>query len=307
MLNLRQIDFQDHRTQKHIFVLSVLIPMAIVFGLFYVFPLISGFLGSLTDWRAFVPEREFIGFDNYTKLFQDEVFLASLRNTLSYLVMYLPVSIILSLLLALGINAAGRLTGLFRTIYFVPVVTSVIATALIFGWLYQPRVGLINHILDAFGLPRQRFLFSPDSALASVVIYSIWKQLGYNLVLFMAGLSSIDRTLYEAAEVDGAGRWHSFRHITLPLLQPTTVFVFITGIISSLQVFGPIFVMTSASGNDLPGGPLNSTIVISVYQWQVAFRELNLGYGAAMGIVLFLVILGITLFNARVLRSRWDT
>ena len=126
------------------------------------------------------------------------------------------------------------------------------------------------------------------------------------MVLFMAGLSSIDGTYYDAAKVDSAGWWKSFRHITLPLLQPTTIFVFITGIISALQVFGPIFVMTSASGNDLPGGPLNSTIVISVYQWQVAFRELNLGYGAAMGIVLFLIILVITLINARILRRKWD-
>ena len=305
MLSLRET-LQDYRSQKTIFILSILIPMGIIFGLFYIYPLITGFLGSLTDWRAFVPEREYIGFENYEKLFRDEVFRASLRNTLLYVVMYLPPSIILALILALAINAAGRLAPLFRTMYFVPVVTSVIATALIWGWLYQPRVGLFNQILQQLGLPRQQFLFSPDSALASVVVYSIWKQLGYNIVLFMAGLSSIDGSYYEAAKVDGASAWKSFRYITLPLLQPTTVFVFITGIISSLQVFGPIFVMTGASGNDLPGGPLNSTIVISVYQWQVAFRELKLGYGAAMGVVLFLIILVITLINARLLRSRWD-
>jgi len=140
----------------------------------------------------------------------------------------------------------------------------------------------------------------------SIVIYSVWKNLGYDIVIFMAGLMAIPTTFYEAARVDGATRLQMFRYVTLPLLQPTLVFVIITGIISSLQVYGPIYVMTVASGADLPGGPLNSTIVVAVYQWQVAFRELKLGYGSAMGIVLFLIILGITLLQSRFLRRRWE-
>jgi multiple sugar transport system permease protein len=147
---------------------------------------------------------------------------------------------------------------------------------------------------------------SPSTALFAVVLYSVWKGLGYNIVIFMAGLSSIPTLFYEAARVDGANRWQQFRHITLPLLQPTMIFVVITGIISALQVYGPIYVMTVASGADQPGGPLNSTIVVAVYQWQVAFRELRLGYGAAMGIVLFLIILVITLMQSRFLRRRWE-
>lgn len=297
------------RRNQRFFVLSVMIPMIIFFSIFYIYPIIAGFVGSLYNWRAFQDEasRIFIGLDNYTALFRDTVFLASLRNTFLYALMYMPAAIILSLACAMAINASGRLAGFFRTVYFLPVVTSVIATALIWSvGLYQPRYGLFNQVAALLGLPQGAFLRSPSTALLSIVIYSVWKGLGYDIVIFMAGLTSIPTTFYEAARVDGATRWQLFRHITLPLLQPTMVFVIITGIISSLQVYGPIYVMTVASGADLPGGPLNSTMVVAVYQWQVAFRELKLGYGSAMGIVLFLIILGITLLQSRFLRRRWE-
>jgi multiple sugar transport system permease protein len=297
------------RRNQQLFVLSVIIPMIVFFLVFYLYPIIAGFVGSLTNWRAFqdVGERVFIGFDNYATLFRDPIFLASLVNTFKYALMYMPLAIVLSLLIALAINASGQLAGFFRTVYFLPVVTSVIATALIWSvGFYQPRYGLFNQVFSLLGLPQQSFLRAPDTALFSVVLYSVWKNLGYDIVIFMAGLSSIPTTFYEAAKVDGANRWQLFRHITLPLLQPTIIFIIITGIIGSLQVYGPIYVMTVASGADQPGGPLNSTIVVAVYQWQVAFRELKLGYGSAMGIVLFLIILGITLLQSRFLRRRWE-
>ncbi len=297
-----------HRNQQ-IFVWSVIIPMLLFFIVFYVYPIISGFTGSLTNWQAFqnADERHFIGLDNYTRLFSDPVFIASVVNTFKYALIYMPLSIVLALLCALGINAAGRLAGFFRTVYFLPVVTSVIATALIWSvGFYQPRYGLFNQVFALVGLPQQPFLRSPATALFSVIIYAVWKNLGYDIVIFMAGLSAIPSTFYEAARVDGATRWQTFRHITLPLLRPTSVFVIITGVINSLQVYGPIYIMTVASGADKPGGPLNSTVVVSVYQWQVAFGELQLGYGSAMGIVLFLIILVITLLQSRLLRRNWE-
>ncbi len=297
------------RRNQQIFVWSVILPMLAFFLIFYVYPIIAGFAGSTTNWQAFQnPEaRQFIGLDNYTRLFRDPVFLASLWNTFRYALIYMPIAIVLSLACALAISAAGRLAGFFRTVYFLPVVTSVIATALIWSvGFYQPRYGLFNQVFSMIGLPQQPFLRSPDTALLSVIIYAVWKNLGYDIVIFMAGLSAIPNTFYEAARVDGATRWQTFRHITLPLLRPTMVFVIITGIINSLQVYGPIYIMTVASGADKPGGPLNSTIVVSVYQWQVAFGELQLGYGAAMGIVLFLIILGITLLQSRLLRRNWE-
>jgi multiple sugar transport system permease protein len=299
----------SYRRNQRLFVLSVLVPMTLFFAVFYIYPILAGFAGSLTNWRAFQnsADRTFIGLDNYTALFRDPVFMAALGNTFKFALMYMPLSIVLSLLLALAINAAGPLAGFFRTAYFLPVVTSVIATALIWSvGFYQPRYGLFNQVFSILGLPQQPFLRSPDTALFSVVIYSVWKNLGYDVVIFMAGLSAIPTTFYEAARVDGATRWQTFWKITLPLLQPTMMFVIITGIISSLQVYGPIYVMTVASGADKPGGPLNSTIAVAVYQWQVAFGELKLGYGSAMGIVLFLIILGITLVQSRFLRRRWE-
>lgn len=295
------------RTQKNIFVLSVMVPMVIFFGVFYIYPIIVGFLGSLTNWRAFQPEQVFNGFQNYIDLARDKVFIQSVLNTFKFALMYIPIAIVLALSLALAINASGSLAGFFRTVYFLPVVTSVIATALIWSvGFYQPRYGLFNQVLALLNLPQQPFLRSTSSALFSVVIYSVWKGLGYDIVIFMAGLSGIPGVFYEAARVDGANRWQLFRYITLPLLQPTIVFVVITGIINALQIYGPIYVMTVASGADQPGGPLNSTIVVAVYQWQVAFKELRLGYGSAMGIVLFLIILVVTLLQSRFLRRRWD-
>lgn len=297
---------QRRGTQKHLFILAVLIPMSIIFLLFWVYPLANGFIGSLTSWRAFDPAREFIGFANYARLLDDDRFWIALGNTARYALFYLPLATGLALLLALAINQTGRLQSFFRTVYFLPVVTSVISTALIWSWLYQPRFGLFNQLLNLLNLPPQGFLRSPDQALASIAVYAVWKNLGFNLVLFLAGLSGISRTYYEAARVDGASGWQVFRYITMPLLQPTILLVIITSIIKIMQDFGPIYMMTSATGNDLPGGPLNSTLVLSVYQWEVAFRELNLGYGNTIGIALFVIILIITLVQARLLRRRWE-
>jgi multiple sugar transport system permease protein len=298
----------QHRDQQ-LFVWSVIIPMLVFFGVFYIYPIAAGFFGSLTNWEAFQnpQDRQFIGLDNYARLLNDPVFRASVVNTFKYALISMPIAIVLSLSIALAIRASGRLAGFFRTVYFLPVVTSVIATALIWSvGFYQPRYGLFNQILSMVGLPQQPFLRDPDTALLSVIAYAVWKNLGYDIVIFMAGLSAIPTPFYEAAKIDGASRWQTFRRITLPLLRPTLVFVLITGVINALQVYGPIYIMTVASGADKPGGPLNSTIVVSVYQWQVAFTELQLGYGSAMGIVLFLIILVITLLQSRLLRRTWE-
>jgi multiple sugar transport system permease protein len=184
-------------------------------------------------------------------------------------------------------------------------VTSTIATALIWNWLYQPSLGLFNQILTLLEMPTLSYLRSPDQALPSIVVYALWKNIGFDMVLFLAGLSAIDRTYYDAAKVDGANRLQIFTRITLPLLQPTMVFVVITGVISTLQIFGPVYIM-SAGGDGLPGGPAYSTMVVSIYQWLMAFRELELGYGSAMGVILFVLILILTLAQVRFLRTTWS-
>jgi multiple sugar transport system permease protein len=310
MIQAQQLPKRRGRSRRNAeqmtFVLVVLIPMAIVFALFWIYPLLNGLWGSLTKWQGFNPNQPFVGLDNYRALLKDPIFMVSLKNTFVYTLMYLPLSIVLALLLAIAIEATGPMRTFFRTVYFLPVITSVIATALIWKWLYQPQLGLFNQLLELVGLPRQRFLQSTTQALPSIVGYSLWKDIGFNMVLFMAGLSSIDRSFYEAARVDGANRWQVFGRITLPLLQPTLVFVLVTGFISTLQVFGPIYIMSGAQVNSPPGGPNNATMVLSVYQWQTAFNELNLGYGAAMGMVLFAIILVVTLFQSRFLRTSWE-
>jgi ABC-type sugar transport system permease subunit len=294
------------KAQQTLFLLVVLVPMISIFLVFWIYPLIGGIWGSFTLWRAFNPDKPFVGLRHYIALFSDPIFLEALGNTFYYALLYLPASIALALLLALAIETTGIFRGFFRMVYFIPVVTSTIATALIWQWLYQPSFGLFNQILQLLGLPTLSYLKSADEALPSIVLYALWKNVGFNMVIFIAGLTSIDSSFYDAAKVDGANPWQTFWRITLPLLQPTLVFVVITGFINTLQIFGPVYILSSTGGDALPGGPANSTMLVSLYQWLVAFRELELGYGSAMGVVLFLIILLLTLAQVGFLRSRWE-
>ena len=291
---------------QRLFVYVTLVPAFAAIALFWIYPIANGLYGSFTDWRAFQTERSWIGIDHYRGLWRDDTFRESLINTWQYVLLYLPLNVAVGLLLALAVENSGRARGFFRTVYFLPVVASAIATALMFKWLYQPQLGLFNRILEIFGLPGQSYLRSTSQALASIVFYSLWKNVGLTMVLFMAGLNGIDRSYYEAARVDGAARLRLFFGITLPLLRPTLVFVVITGIIETLQVFGPVYIMSTADANGLPGGPSNSTMTVAVYQWQAAFNDQNLGYGMAMGMVLFAIILIVTLAQSRFLRQAWE-
>ena len=291
---------------QRLFISATIGPMVLGLLVFWIYPLLNGLWGSFTDWQAFNPDRNWVGLANYAQLADDPVFREALENTFQYALMYLPLQIALGLAVALAVEASGRLRPFFRTVYFLPVVTSVIATALMWKWLYQPSLGLFNQLLDLAGLPTQQFLNSTSQALPAIVLYSLWKNLGFTMVLFMAGLSGIDRSYYEAARVDGAGGYRLFWGITLPLLRPTMVFVVVTGIIETLQVFGPVFIMSSVGANSPPGGPSNSTMVVAVYQWAVAFGQLNLGYGMAMGMVLFAIVLVVTLAQSRFLRQTWE-
>ena len=291
---------------QRLFVVVTLLPAFLGLVVFWIYPMANGLYGSFTDWRAFQTDRDWIGFGHYRALWRDDIFREALINTGQYALMYLPLNIVLGLTLALGVENSGRLRGLFRTVYFMPVVASAIATALMFKWLYQPQLGLFNQLLDIVGLPPQDYLASTSQALPSIVAYSLWKNVGLTMVLFMAGLNGIDRSYYEAATVDGAARLRLFWGITLPLLRPTMVFVTITGFIETLQVFGPVFIMSSVGANSPPGGPSNSTMVVAIYQWAVAFNQLNLGYGMAMGMVLFGIILAVTLAQSRFLRQTWE-
>ncbi len=292
---------------QYLFMAVVFVPMAAYFMIFIIIPMFMGIWGSFTDWAGFSTTQKFVGLANYTRLLGDKVFLRALLNTFLYLLMYLPAAIVLGLSFAFLIEATGVFKQFFRTVYFLPVITSTIATALVWAWLYQPSLGLFNMLLKMAGLQPLLFLRSETQALPSIVVYALWKNMGYVMVLFMAGLSAINRVYYDAAKVDGAGTWPLFRHITIPLLRPTFVFVLITGLIDAMKLFGPVLVMTTPEAyTGVPGGPKNATMVLSLYQWIVAFKEGQLGYGAAMGVVLFGIIMIFTVIQLRALRVQWE-
>jgi len=286
---------------------ATLLPLLISFLLFWIYPILATLVYSFTKWQGFSQAKPWVGLDNYTRAFHDPIFIKALGNTFSFVLMYLPIIVVVGLILALLVNAAGKLKELFRMLYFIPVVTSVIATAFVWRYLYQPRIGIFNMILEWLHLPAQTWLLNVDQALFCVVLYAAWQSVGLNMVWFLAGLTTIDKTYYDAACVDGANAWQTFRYVTLPLLRPTFIFVTVIGAINAFQIFGPIYIMTStgiSSGDSPPGGPSNTTMVVVLYQWLVAFRELDLGYGAAMGIILLLLILALTALQLRLLRTR---
>ncbi len=282
--------------------LLLLAPLA-----FFVFirllPTLSALQVALYQWDMLSDERPFVGLGNFQRLAGDQVFLAALGNTLKYVVLGVPSGLAVALAIALALARVRRLAGLFRTIYFIPFITSLVAVGWVWRWLYQPQRGTINQLLGVFGIPAQPFLQSTSQALPSIVVVNVWHDLGFQIVIFLAGLHAIPDIYYEAARLDGAGRWATFRHITLPLLNPTLVFLAVTSAISSLQVFSQVQNM-SAQGT---GGPLNSTLSLVLYVYQKAFGgAYQMGYASAMTVVLFALILVVTLVQLRLLSRRYD-
>ena len=281
-----------------------ILPALLFFAGIYIFPVFFGLEISLTKWDLISPTKQFIGLKNYINLISEPLFIKSLRNTLYYIILTIPLTIVFSLALALMLSSQFiKFKPFFRVIYFIPVITSWVAISFIWKWLYQPSYGLINYFLSLIGIPAQGWLSSLSQAMPAIAITSIWKTLGFNMVIFIAGLQAIPRTFYEAAEIDGANRLQQFLKITLPLLNPTLVFVLITSVIFSFQVFVPVFVMTEAPGGQ-PGGPLNTTRVIVYHLYSAAFRELKMGYAAAISFVLFGIIFVVSLLQLRVLHRR---
>jgi len=273
------------------------------FILVRIVPTLSALQVAFYQWDMLSDTRPFVGLDNFQHLPSDASFVAAIANTLKYLILGVPIGLALALIIALGLTRIKRLAGLFRTVYFIPFVTSLVAVSWVWRWLYQPQRGSLNVLLSMVGIPPQPFLQSTSQALPSIVAVNVWHDLGFQIVIFLAGLSAIPDVYYEAARLDGAGRWHLFRHITLPLLNPTIVFLAVTSAISSLQVFAQVQNM-SAQGT---GGPLNSTLSLVLYVYQKAFGgAYQMGYASAMTVVLFVLILMVTLIQLRVLSRRYD-
>ena len=274
-----------------------LLPSLLAFCVFIAFPVAASFALAFSKWDILTPPQ-FIGFQNFVYMFTgDQIFWQVLRNTIYYSVVQVPLNIIMALGLAVALNQKLRGAVIYRTLYFVPVVSSIIAVAIVWRWVYDGDWGILNWLLSYVGIPKQNWLFDPALAMPSVIAMNVWKNMGYNMVLFLAGLQAIPEVYYEAARVDGARSWHLFRHITLPLLSPVMLFVLVISVINSFQVFGAIYIMTR-------GGPLDATNVLVYHLYFKAFQELQMGYAASLAWVLFSFIFAVTVLQTQ-LSKRW--
>ena len=277
-------------------------PALTLIGLFFFLPVAASLLLSFTDFDIYALGRldrlRFIGLENYRRLLNDPMFWTALKNTLYFVVVGGPLSVLVSLGAALLVNhRLTRFQGVFRTLLFLPVVTTLVAVAVVWRYLYHPRYGFLNYVLGLAGLPPIEWLGDPDWAMPAIILMAVWKNFGFNMVVFIAGLQSIPHRLYEAAEIDGADGWSQFRYITLPTLAPTFLFVTVITLIGYFQLFAEPYVMTQ-------GGPTDSTLSVALLMFQEGFRWWNLGYAAAVAFVLFLIILAGTLIQAWLRRWR---
>ncbi|HEX9655854.1 MAG TPA: sugar ABC transporter permease [Bacteroidota bacterium] len=278
--------------------LFFLAPALIAIGVFFFIPVIAAFVLSFTDFDIYslanLEYARFTGFKNYTRIFDDPLFWKALKNTLYFLLIGGPLSVAVSLCAALLLNSRLiRFKTLFRLAYFTPVVTTLVAIAVVWRFVYHPRFGLLNYMLSWFGVSPVDWLGDPNWAMPAIILMAVWKNFGYNMIIFIAGLQNIPKELYEAASIDGASWWQQFRSITIPMLAPTTLFISIITMIGYFQLFAEPYVMTQ-------GGPLNSTLSIVYYMYQMGFRWWNMGYSAALAFVLFALILIGSLIQSRI-------
>jgi multiple sugar transport system permease protein len=242
---------------------------------------------------------------NYQHLMKDQAFWKSVWNTCKYVVITVPLQMGLGLIVALAIERVRHWRWFYRMIYFIPYITSVVAISWVWRLMYDPSVGFLNVFINWFGIHPQNWLRDPKESLFCVSVVMIWQTMGFSMLIFMAGLQGVPKHLYEAAQIDGAGRWKTFWKITFPLLNPTIVFLAVTGVIQALQTFTQIQNLTAGSGASA-GGPLNSTLSIVVYMYQSAFQEFNMEYASAIAVVLFIFILLVTLLQMKVLNKSYE-
>lgn len=283
-----------------------LLPSLIGFLIFVVLPALGSLGLSFVEWKL-TNDPTFVGLDNYIELFtQDKIFPIVLGNTVFYVLAIVPLQLIIGLLMAVALNTGLRGLGIYRVIYFMPVVTNIVAAAMVFQWLFNQDFGLISswiwQLADATGWNIQPPNWLADAfwAKPTVAVLTVWKNVGFTMVIYLAGLQGIPKVLYEAAEVDGANRWQQFRSITVPLVSPTTFFLLIIQMIGAFQLFAEPFVMTRVGGGD----PLQATLSIVYYIYQNAFSYQKMGTAAAISWVLFAIILVITIIQLQG-QKRW--
>jgi len=287
-----------HRIWRERSAYVFLAPGILIFSIFTLAALVFAFYLTFHRWSIIEPAKPFVGLTNYRDMMHDERFAQSVVNTIYFTGASIPITMAIGLGLAVLLNLPIRGRGLFRTAYYLPVVTPFIVSALLWKWLYNGDYGLFNfyllkaHVIDQPLL----WLSSQNLAMPAVILMSIWGGVGFNMVVYLAGLQSIPAELYESAMIDGAGALRRLRHITIPMLRPTTLFLLVIGIIGSLQVFTQIFVMTS-------GGPVNKTTTMVYYMYLWAFKYYDMGYASTLAFALFLMLLVFTAFQLRLFRQ----
>jgi len=285
-------------SELRLIVLAV-VPAVIFYLALRYYPVLQTFVLSLTDAQLVDPTYDFVGLDNFSGLFADPIFVKVLINTTVYAISATVITMGLGLGLALLLESVRRGSGTLRLIYFLPQVTSAIAIAIVWAWLFQPRFGLFNQFLELVGLPPVPWLVSSQTALPSLVIMAIWGSVGFTMLVFFAGLKGIPAEFVEAARIDGASTAEIVRYIKLPLLSRVTTFVAVTNVIASFQVFQQIFATTK-------GGPLDSTRVLALEIYQTAFERLRIGEAASVAVVLFVIVAILTVVQLRVQRRDWE-
>ncbi len=275
--------------------------LAVIF-VFFVVPVVASVALSFTDFDLYAiadtARLRFVGGRNYAMLLADPRFWVALRNTMYFVVVGGPLSVAVSLAAALALEAkVVRGRAFFRTVFFLPVVTTLVAVAVVWRYLYQPRFGLLDRLLAVAGIAPIDWLGDPRWAMPAIILLAVWKNFGFNMIVFVAGLQGIPERVYEAARLDGAGAWQAFRRVTLPLLAPTFVFVAIITMIGYFQLFAEPYVMTQ-------GGPANATLSVVLLMYEEGFRWWNMGYGAAIAFVLFGIILVLSLLQPAVRRAK---
>jgi multiple sugar transport system permease protein/alpha-1,4-digalacturonate transport system permease protein len=271
-------------------------PNMILFLTFMIIPIFFTFCISFFDWEI-LGGSQFKGFGNYAEMFADDVFWISLWNTVYYTIGTVPLSMVLGLAGAILLNRKIPLRAFFRGVFFAPVVVSLVATGLIWAWLYNPNFGLFNHLLAMAGIEPIGWLTSKTMAMPAVIITTLWVRIGYCLVIYLAGLQAIPESLYEAAVIDGANSWKKFWYVTLPMLKPTTVFVLVISVIYGFMVFDLVYTMTN-------GGPGHATTVLVQYIYRKAFVEGDMGYASALGTFLFIIMMIFTLVQLKLGREK---
>src|SRR5437588_8333484 len=279
---------------EHVAGWTFVAPAVILIAVFALIPIGWSLVLSLQATNLIAPAH-YVGLANYRALAKDPQFRSAIGHTLLYTVVFVPVSVFGALGLAVALNRRIHGIRFYRLAVFVPVVTSTVATGIVFLWLFDPTFGLINYLLHAVGLPQQQFLQDPNEALYCIVAMTVWGWLGFDVIVYLAALQGIPEELLEAAEIDGASNWSRFRTIVVPMLSPATLFLIVWSTINALQLFDEIY-------NTTRGGPLQSTTVVVYYLWQQAFQFFNAGYAAAIAYVLFVAILVVTVIQLLISR-----